>query len=356
MHGSCNVLCPERFEHTQCNFLFLLVAYRSVSDLCRHHHAQLSAGASLIQAEDGPRLSAFLAEWDESRRKSSIRSAQVSNINTEIWNTVRQTARLTVASYEGSMSPTYTKKFPAYQWDDRYEGSQADRYMPYILQIIKVDSRQWQWVDVQGQRNLLTQVSMHTLGYNFKGTTDIILCSRNAVRSHIYTSGMRVLLEVKKAPVHDDSYQAMVILLLANSLNPKFKPVVVLTDLRDSWVFFWLEGQCIWHSAQDRPAAAGILEDMLEHEELENSEVETLPKEDCDRLGIYKRRIFDPNADGHKDQQDTSLADTIDSLSAEEAAITKVQYMLDLFKQIPGVPMPERMGPRPVCPILGMYM
>ena len=257
---------------------------------------------------------------------------------------MRQTARLTVASYEGSPSPTHTKKFPAYQWDDRYEGTQADKYMPYILHNIKADSRQWQWVDVKGQRNLLTQVSMHTLGYNFKGTTDIILCSRNAVRSRIYTSGMRVLLEVKKAPVYDDSYQAMVILLLANSLNPKFKPVVVLTDLRDSWVFFWLEGHCIWHSAQDRPAAAGILEDMLEHEELKNSEVQTLPKEDCDRLGVYKRQIFDPSADGHQDEQDTSLADTIGSLSAEEAAITKVQYILDLFKQIPGVPMPERMG------------
>ena len=172
---------------------------------------------------------------------------------------------------------------------------------------------------------------MHTLGYNFKGTINLVLCSRNAVRSNIYTSGMRVLLEVEKAPVHSDSYQAMVTLLLANSLNPKFKPVVVLTDLRDSWVFFWLEQQCIWHSAQDRPAAAGILEDMLQQEELNNSEVQTLPKEDCDRLGIYQRQILDPNAGGHKDQRDTSLADTIDSLSADEAAITKVQYMFDLF-------------------------
>ncbi|DBB11839.1 TPA: hypothetical protein ACH3X3_005987 [Trebouxia sp. C0006] len=94
---------------------------------------------------------------------------------------------------------------------------------------------------------------------------------------------------------------------------------------------------------------------MLQQEELNNSEVQTLPKEDCDRLGIYKRQILDPNAVGHKDQRGTSLADTIDSLSAEEAAITKVQYMFDL-NQIPGVPMPERMGPRPVCPILGMYM
>ena len=96
---------------------------------------------------------------------------------------------------------------------------------------------------------------------------------------------------------------------------------------------------------------------MLQQEELNNSEIQTLPKEDCDRLGIYKRQTLDPNAVGHKDQQDTRyLADTIDSLSAEEASITKVQYMFDLFNQIPGVPMPERTGPRPVCPILGMYM
>ena len=173
----------------------------------------------------------------------------------------------------------------------------------------------------------------------------MVLCSQNAVRYNILTSGMRVLLEVKKAPDCDDSYQAMILLLLANSLNPKFKPVVVLTDLHDSWVFFWLEGQCVWHSAQDRPAAAGILEDnvMLQHEELKDSELQTLPKEGCDSLGIYKRQILNPHAGVHNHQQDTSLADTIDSLSTEGAAITKVQYMLDLFGQIPKVCMPERM-------------
>jgi len=64
----------------------------------------------LITAEDGPRLSAFLAEWDESRRNHSIRSAQVSHINTEIWNKV-QTARVTVAFYEGSMLQTHTRSF-----------------------------------------------------------------------------------------------------------------------------------------------------------------------------------------------------------------------------------------------------
>lgn len=318
-------------------------------------HAQVLAGASMITAETGPRLSAFLAEWDESRQKGSVRSAQVSGVNTDMWMEVQQTAHVTVASYEGSMVPTHTKQLPAYQWDERYEGTHVDRYLPFVLQNIKVDSRQWQWVDVSGKKNLLIQASAHSLGYNFRGTADIALCSRNAVHSNIYTSGMRVLLEVKTAPVSDDTYQAMVILLLANILNPKFKPVVVLTDLRDSWVFFWLERQCIWHSAQDRSVAAGILEDMIQQEELHNSEVESLPKVDCDRLGIYKRQVFNFSAGGHANQQDTSLVDTFESLPAKEAAITKVQYILNLFNQIPGVPMSERMGPRPVCPILGMY-
>ena len=161
------------------------MAHGSVS-VCRHYHGRLFAGASLIGAEDGSRLSAFLAEWDESRRKSSIRSAQVSHVNTEIWNTVQQTAHLTVASYEGSMSPTRTRKFPAYQWDDRYEGTQADRYLPYILQNIKVDSHQWQWVNVQGQNNFLTQASMHTLGYNFKGTRHGTVLSKCCAQQHIY--------------------------------------------------------------------------------------------------------------------------------------------------------------------------
>ena len=100
-----------------------------------------------------------------------------------------------------------------------------------------------------------------------------MLCSNNAVRSNVYTSGMRVLFEVKQAPGHTEFYRAMIILLLANIFCPAFKPIVVLTDLCDIWVFSWLEGRCIWQSAKDRPAAAGILEDMLQHEKLVNSQI-----------------------------------------------------------------------------------
>ena len=60
--------------------------------------------------------------------------------------------------------------------------TQAVSYLLYNhnLHNIKVDSHQWQWVNVQGQTKLLIQVSMHSLGYNFKGKTDTVLCSRSA--------------------------------------------------------------------------------------------------------------------------------------------------------------------------------
>ncbi len=89
------------FEHIRCSFLASSVAHGSVS-VCTHYHAQ--------SPDHCPRLSAFLAEWDESRRNHSIRSAQVSYVNTEIWNKV-QTARVTVAFYEGSMLQTHTRSF-----------------------------------------------------------------------------------------------------------------------------------------------------------------------------------------------------------------------------------------------------
>ena len=72
--------------------------------------------------------------------------------------------------------------FPGYHWDDKFEGTQAVGYLlyNYYLQNIKVDSHQWQWVNVQGQTKLLIQVSMHSLGYHFKGKTDMVLCCRSA--------------------------------------------------------------------------------------------------------------------------------------------------------------------------------
>lgn len=91
-----------------------------------------------------------------------------------------------------------------------------------------------------------------------------MLCSRNAMPNNTYITGMRVLVEVKQSPVRDHTYQAMVVLLLAIIFNPKFKPVVVLTDLHDRWVFFWTGNRCIWHSAQNRATPAGIIQDMLE--------------------------------------------------------------------------------------------
>lgn len=70
--------------------------------------------------------------------------------------------------------------------------------------------------------------------------------------------------------------------------------------------------------------------------------------QDC-RHGIYKRQVFDPIHGYNPNQLDTSIADTIESLPAKEAAITRVQYTIDMFNQISDVPALERLWPQAEC-------
>lgn len=77
-----------------------------------------------------------------------------------------------------------------------------------------------------------------------------------------------MLLKVQKAPLHDDTYHTTVILLLANVLKPRFKPVIVLTDM----LGILLVGKAVRMAlCSEQQASAGMLEDMLQQEELNNS-------------------------------------------------------------------------------------
>ena len=159
----------------------------SACDAVLHIQFSVLAGASMITAETGCLLSALLAEREESLQTKSVSLAQISGLNTDVWMKVQQIAHVTVVSYEGSTVSTHKRQVPAYHWDQGYEGNQADRYLPYIHQNIKIDSRCRLWVNASRTPDLLTQPSALSLGYNFRGTADVALCSGNAVRSNVYT-------------------------------------------------------------------------------------------------------------------------------------------------------------------------
>ena len=61
----------------------------------------------------------------------------------------------------------------------------------------------------------------------------------------------------------------MITLLLSNLLSRPLKPIVILTDLRDDYMFDWLDGCTVFYFPADSPGIAlGIIKSFLQQEEV----------------------------------------------------------------------------------------
>lgn len=74
---------------------------------------------------------------------------------------------------------------------------------------------------------LLSYDGRETLGRNFKGTTDVLVADRAAIRARQPGLGMRLLFELKKKLADSDVIQAQASLLLANLHSPETRPMMV---------------------------------------------------------------------------------------------------------------------------------
>ena len=74
----------------------------------------------------------------------------------------------------------------------------------------------------------------------FTGTLDVGIVHRNYVQFGFVAGGM-LGIEVKKKVETKHNMQATVELLLMNA-SSNFPATMLLTDLRDTWRYFWLEG------------------------------------------------------------------------------------------------------------------
>ena len=100
--------------------------------------------------------------------------------------------------------------------------------MPYLRQNISLGSRSSEWVDAANHYpKLLSYDGMETLGRNFRGTTNVVVADRVAIRARLPGRGMRLLFELKKKLEDRDIIQAQASLLLANLHSPELRPVMV---------------------------------------------------------------------------------------------------------------------------------
>lgn len=86
--------------------------------------------------------------------------------------------------------------------------------------------------------------------------------------NHLPQIGLKLLLELKKTVGGVRAHhQTMISLVLANILSPLSRPIAILTDLRDVWIMYWLDGITIFtYKFDGRAVAAGFVEHFLDDE------------------------------------------------------------------------------------------
>eukprot|EP00891_Asterochloris_glomerata_P001814 jgi/Astpho2/1814/fgenesh1_pg.00037_%23_16_t len=222
--------------------------------------------------------------------RESNKTVRVSDVNSEVWNIIQGNAKLELDVFNGTISVT-PRQVPAFDWDERLEKTQADRYMPHLNKLMQVRDRSYRLMDANHHPQLLMDGAHQVeLGYKFRGTTDVAVVDKVAYQAEEYKHGLRLLFELKKKPDAAATAQAKISLLLANIHSAKLKPVVVLTDLREDYRFYWLDGHTIRvYPAPSSSAAWGLIDLLFDSEEVTEGGV--VPKTlDADVMPVAKRQ------------------------------------------------------------------
>lgn len=114
-----------------------------------------------------------------------------------------------------------------------------------------------------------------------------MIALKQSVTANLPATGLRIIFELKKSIGGGrEQYQAMISLLLANVLSCELKPVVVLTDLRKAYTFYWLDQRTIYYYSPERPGKAlGIIEGLLLQEKI-------TPETQVERVEVGKYLVF----------------------------------------------------------------
>ncbi len=101
------------------------------------------------------------------------------------------------------------------------------RYSSHIKELIKLGRDDVEWVDAARDPELLSYSGLRKFGYNCKGTTDLLVAKRSAVKAHHPEKGAQMLFDIRTTVTDNALRHAEVRVLLANLHAPAEKPVVV---------------------------------------------------------------------------------------------------------------------------------
>lgn len=283
------------------------------------------------------------------------RSVALSGVNLTKWEQIREHSRLEVEVWEEPMQPCRklksADKVPLFGWTDALEKTQAERYGPHIQQCISTPG-DVQWIDAANRYPLLLETAKgRVLPFTLRGTTDYAAVTRAANLAAMPLLGLRVLFELKKVIEPGTVYQAMAQLLVANMHAPTKKPVVVLTDLRDDWHIYWMDGNKLYtYTPESRFVAVAAIEDILSTQvpsELGISSFASTSDETKGTSRLLKRRKFVQPEEGGGGLYG-QLTELAGLLPEDEYKAALMESVVQQFSNIPAV---AAMRPVPT----GMY-
>ena len=116
----------------------------------------------------------------------------------------------------------------------------------------------------------------------------------------------------------------------------RFKPVVVLTDLRSEYTFYWLDGHTIHvYNSPDSSAAWGLIDALLSSEKVVTGGVELIKEEEA-LMPVAKRQklVLGQSA---SQQEVGNLSDLEGLISPEELHAGHVSQLLQQFHRLPAL-------------------
>ncbi len=182
------------------------------------------------------------------------RAIQLSDIGSDGWHDVLAASGFSVdatTAWPDALSARLLEAAgedpPAFQWEDRNEPDQKDRYLPYLRTHLLMEQRQGDaaLITPDNERGFLS-VSDKRLQFDIRGTTDVAVVHQGYISARLEEQGILCVIELKKACTKKDTRQTIGQLIAADLIST-FSPLAVLTDLRDEWHFYWLEGRIIKH-------------------------------------------------------------------------------------------------------------
>lgn len=150
-----------------------------------------------------------------------------------------------------------SKRVASFVWGQGKEDAHTGQYLKWLERHVTVPGDVEFYCASKHQNFLSTTLASSQ--FNLNGTLDVVVVDSAYVKDNNIPAGVRVGLELKKAVGANDYMQAIAELVTAN-IASKYRVVIVLTDLKSHWQFFWLAPTVIMSCTLDRSSAVPFLE------------------------------------------------------------------------------------------------